>query len=159
MEFFQNTILNDTLHRTSPAAERFVKLVNEMIRTSHDCRENNAPVVFPTNILPTPTTAPQLDLPDLYPNRPEFTAPDSKSQLSAHLAESRRKIEHLEERIDVVESALNAAIGELEKVHKHRLLGPILKAGEKIISIRDSVLHNKSKDINGSKKSRSTETT
>jgi hypothetical protein len=78
---YQDTVLHDALECRSPAAPRMVRLIEEMIRITHDCLERNEPVVFPPRILTEHQQGyhmpeERFDMQALYPDHPVFADMD-----------------------------------------------------------------------------------
>lgn len=125
--FLQSSILHDALQCSEDATGRLVRLASEMIRIGHDCRTANQPVVFPAQIL-TPVAHPNpLNLQEMFPGRGRVAAGADVDECVAVAAESLRRVNHLEARIELLENELEKAADGFQRIASHPVLAPLLK--------------------------------
>ena len=128
----QKFMLRSALLDTETATDRFVELVKRMLAAID--ADSDQPIEFPANMLgDLPVTSENdFDLSKLFPNFPEFSESDTV-ELQSQLAHSRREVQHLQSEIDQLQSELGQAHEIFEQIHKHPIVGPIVRIRQKLV--------------------------
>lgn len=97
----QQIILHDCLECNTPAIERLIVLVEEMIRFGVQLKNNKTKLIFPHRIIPISPAVdsyvePMFDLRELYPGHPVFSRTDTV-QLQLENGQLKQELKRLKE--------------------------------------------------------------
>jgi hypothetical protein len=117
---YQDTILHDSLECRSPAKQRMINLVNEMVEISRKCKTLNRSLEFPDRILKDSSLDHHLpeekfDLKRLYPNHSVFSQMD-RSLLQVENGHLKLEIEKLKNELQVSREKARFAEKQLKNI-------------------------------------------
>ena len=136
---FQDQQLQQLLYRESSASQRLMRLVRTMQKIASECVFKGVSLDFEPNLLPLPQLSPiTFNSQAMFPETMEF-AESSLIETQAQLAHARRHADHLDRRIEQLESELKQAHQIFEEIHQHPIAGPIVRIRERVLSTLQNV--------------------
>jgi len=124
---FQNNELQDSLHCSSSATDRFVELAESMLAMAKHQIAAGAALEFPAKMLSnSPIRLTDFSHDRLYPNAQEFLVTD-KTELQVQLSHARREVAQLQRKLNQAQSTLDEAHAILEQIEQHPIAGPIVR--------------------------------
>ncbi len=144
---FQRTELADALHDQGDALDRFVELVNAMLKSAKEQLEScpGSPLSFPAQLLqPTTTVLAEFCHQRVYDSAPEFTIADT-TVLQLELSHARREIRHLQSELAQIQSELDQAHQIFEQIENHPIAGPVVRIRQKMLDLMTAMRNRKIK--------------
>ena len=125
--FLQQSILEESLQCRQDATKRLARLASEMIRIGHDLRASSQPVSFPERILDPVASQLAFDPGLIFPDQSLNTQTGKQVQYMAVAAESLRRVNDLQSRIELLENELEKAADGFDRIASHPILAPLVK--------------------------------
>ncbi|MDB4766212.1 hypothetical protein OAG71_00845 [bacterium] len=136
---FQDQQLQQMLYRESSASERLIRLVRTMQEVAAEHVFKGIPLDFEPNLLPQPQLSPvTFNSQAMFPEAMEF-AESNLNETQAQLAHARRHADHLNRRIEQLESELKQAHQIFDEIHQHPIAGPIVRIRERVLTTLQNV--------------------
>ena len=141
---FQANELGDALQCFESSTDRFVELVESMMKIASEKIAAGESLSFPTHILKAPKIKhAQFSHKRLYVGTPEFAC-DDKTELQLELSHARREISHLQKELAQAHSELNQAHQIFEQIEKHPIAGPVVRIRQKMLDLMAAMRKRKS---------------
>ena len=136
---FQDQQLQQLLYRETSASQRLIRLVRAMQKVASECVFKGVPLDFEPNLLPLPQLSPiTFNSQAMFPEAMEF-AESNLIETQAQLAHARRHADHLDQRIEQLESELKQAHQIFDEIHQHPIAGPIVRIRERVLTTLQNV--------------------
>ena len=124
---FQNNELQDSLHCSDSATDRFVELAESMLEMASQKIAAGESLEFPAKMLSnSPIQLSDFSHDRLYSNAQEFVVTD-KTELQVQLSHARREVTQLQQELKQTQSTLEEAHAILEQIEHHPIAGPIVR--------------------------------